>query len=110
MQAELTKETFENMINQMINIDKTLDALSDIGFIGDDNILYEVYDLLVNTLSDLVKNKIGDDELISWWVFECDFGKSDLAVIYFDDGDTEVVLDSVDKLWEYILSEAIQDA
>ena len=62
--------------------------------------LIDISDGYFDTIITLTQKLMGDDnEWLSWWVFECDYGKSD-PVIWIDD--VEHQIDSIDKLYNLI--------
>ena len=54
-------------------------------------------------LVDVIRDSLGDDkDLISWWCWECEFGKYE-PYIYFGDSETPcVILDTPEKLYNFI--------
>jgi hypothetical protein len=70
-----------------------------------DYCVFEPSNNLVSVVVDLLTNGMNDtDEYISWWLFDCDFGKyNNTVVVKGDNVDESYDLDSAEKLYDFLV-------
>ena len=73
--------------------------------INTDYCVFGLSDSLVSTVVDLLADGMNDTyEYISWWLFDCDFGKhNNTVVVKGDDVDKSYDLDSAEKLYDFLV-------
>ena len=97
---KINKEQFKKAISQIQNLhsqQETLDTLIEKLTDG-----FSVVDIGSHVVDELIKMininlEIKDEDLLFWWLYE-DVEK----VVYIDDGDKSIKVESLDELWDYI--------
>lgn len=103
----ISKEEFVAVLNKMKqqrDFDGKFYDLTCEAFPGCHGAIYNnsLWDICIQLLSISVGS---NDDLISWWVFECDFGEKDLDISWSENGEKYTThLDSAEKLYDFIVS------
>ena len=93
----MPRNKFKKIINMLIEKDKEIEWFYDkfkSSFLI--NNTGEYFD----TITDLLSHAMNDNEWLSWWIFECDYGKD---TPYIWEGNKKIVLDSIDKLYDFLV-------
>ena len=88
-------DDFRRDMDKLEKLDKRARVIWD--YVG---IEEEVGKLIVDMLSyniDLIKKKYNDTDWIEWWIYECDYGRREMAVIVNDE---EIKPKTVEDLWK----------
>ena len=93
----MSREEFKEVIDFLMEKENEIGNFYDM-FRSD--FLINISDGYFDTIVTLTEKLMSDDsEWLSWWMFECDYGKSD-PVIWIDD--VKYQIDSIDKLYDLI--------
>jgi len=104
----ISREGFKKAIKAIENQQDLMDKLDDINLMGLATDIAEIglIDTLISVLEEAF-NLYTDPRYgstLSWWIYETEKDKSN-AVLYEDDG--QVKLDTVDKLYDYLIEEGM---
>ena len=110
----ITKKKFIECIEYMQELDKIYNRLEHLGFYGIAEDLIDVnnIDLLISVIEESlnipVDLKYGST--LSWWIYDCKFGKIDPYVYIKNKNKTtkKIKLDSISKLYDYLLTENVE--
>lgn len=111
-----TKDLFVLAMNELKtsydferNLSKTIresfkGTLIDADFIDSDSYIIDHHELVIKLLEHITNCY---DDIISWWMYEADFGRRDdkFKTITYEDG-REVVLNTAEDLYRYIVDES----
>lgn len=107
----ITKKKFIECIEHMQELDRMYTKLEHLGFRGivEDFVEVTNIDLLISVIEESlnipVDFKYGST--LSWWIYDCKFGKIDPYVYIKNKNKTtkKIKLDSISKLYDYLLTE-----
>lgn len=104
MKEMYSKEEFVEAIRILEEADKWDNKLYDAGIqLHDDAPLYQMLSEYVHMLEHMFEV---EDEWISWWAWETDFGKDEkMNTVYSHEDDVEIktVLDSAESLYDFLI-------
>ena len=104
MKEIYTKEEFVEALRILQDIDEWDNKLYDAGIqLHDGCPLYETISEYVHMLEHMFEV---EDEWISWWCWETDYGRDEKMTTVYDGEDEErnkVVLDSAEKLYDFLV-------
>ena len=106
----INKEEFVEIINKLRKVNDFVDETNKKARELDDAIISDFYNTMSLSISHenivvkLLENMFNDTEIISWWLYEKDYGrKSELKM--WDEFGKEIDLSTADKLYEYLINE-----
>ena len=104
MKEMFTKEEFVGAIKILQNVDEWDNKLYDAGIqLHDGCPLYEMLSEYVHMLEHMFEV---EDEWISWWCWETDYGRDPQMTTVYEGEDEErnkVILDSAEKLYDFLI-------
>ena len=95
----MNKKEFINIMNKLRSDADFYDKLSDLCDNREDSILIfpKSFDVSIKLLADLMHDK----EIISWWIFDKDFGRNKDINLFEEDG-SPIKLDTAGELYDYL--------
>lgn len=106
----LSKETFIQIMNNIIDYNERLDKLREVNSTAVEFIIdYSLQDELIAVLEVAMNLEVHQElgSTISWWIYDTQCGK-DEPIIWFDKGtkkEEKLVLDTVEKLYDFCKQE-----
>lgn len=101
MTKKLFIEAIEQIKKQREKEDKFCEALDVLSpDTNNDTFLFNDYEELV---VELLEEGMNDEEVISWWIYDCNMGKDKSLTTLYENG-KEIDLSSVEKLYDYLAS------
>lgn len=102
----ISKKTFVDTINKIIDYNNMSNEINDVFSkykVEDCNsVFYGFYeDVVVNLLTEAMND---EDEWISWWLYECNYGK-DINDRDFDNESFYIDLSTPEKLYDFLTEE-----
>jgi len=108
----ITKKQFVKIINKLKKVNDFVNKTNDEARELDDAIISDFFNAQSLSIShenivvELLENMFNDTDLISWWLYERDYGREEGTVIWEDD--KEIDLSTAEKLYDYLIKELSQ--
>ena len=106
----ISKEEFVAIMDKLKKVNDFVDETNKKARELDDAIISDFYNTMSLSIShenivvELLENMFNNTEIISWWLYEKDYGrKSELKM--WDEFGKEIDLSTADKLYDYLINE-----
>ena len=102
----ITKKEFVEIIENLKEVNDFVSETNEKARKLHDSIISDFYNAMSLSISHenivlkLLENMFNDTDIISWWLYECDFGRKEGTVIY--ENDKEIDLSTAEKLYDYL--------
>ena len=107
----ISKEKFVKIINRLKNYNELQDKIDEL---FKDNIDNRENDFInaasicighESVVIELLENMFNDKDTISWWIYECNYGR-DFSLGDLEVDGIEIDLSTAEKLYDYLIKEA----
>ena len=104
------KEEFVAIMDKLKKVNDFVDETNKKARELDDAIISDFYNTMSLSIShenivvELLENMFNDTEIISWWLYEKDYGRKSKLKMW-DEFGKEIDLSTADKLYEYLINE-----
>ncbi len=107
----ISKEKFVEIINRLKNYKELQDKIDEL---FKDNIDNRENDFInaasicighESVVIELLENMFNDKDTISWWIYECNYGR-DFSLGNLEVNGVEIDISTVEKLYDYLIKEA----
>lgn len=106
----ITKKEFVKIINNLREVNDFVEETNSRARKLHDSIISDFYNTMslsishANTVVELLENMFNDKDTISWWLYECDYGRK-FKIGYFEVEGKQIDLTTPEKLYDYLIKE-----
>lgn len=106
----ITKKEFVKIINNLREVNDFVEETNSRARKLHDSIISDFYNTTSlsisheNTVVELLENMFNDKDIISWWLYECDYGRK-FKIGYFKVEGNQIDLTTPEKLYDYLIKE-----
>ena len=108
----ITKEQFVKIINKLKEADDFVTRTNEDARKLNDAIISEFFNASSLSIShesivlELLENMFNDTEILSWWLYELDYGRKFKMGYIQDENGQDINLSTAEKLYDFLIEEA----
>lgn len=107
----ITKNEFVDIINKLKEVNDFVEETNERAKKLNDAIISDFYNAMCLSISHenlvvkLLENIFDDNEIISWWLYELDYGRKYFGGCIQDENGKDIDLSSESKLYDYLIGQ-----
>lgn len=108
----ITKEQFVKIINKLKEVDDFVDRTNENARKLNDATISDFFNASSLSIShesivlELLENMFNDTEILSWWLYELDYGRKFKMGYIQDENGQDINLSTAGKLYDFLIEEA----
>lgn len=110
----ITKQEFIKIINNLKEVNDFVDETNRRAKKLNDAIISDFYNTMSlsisheNTVVQLLENMFNDEDIISWWLYELDYGREFKKGYLKDENGLDIDVSSAGKLYDYLIKNGVK--